>query len=294
MSEVVQIRRSAARPRIEKGRLDAAKHHILYPLAKSTLFLTFLPDGKLIKWTYQPENFMTQQIEPKVAGLLLFPNMTQLDLTGPLEVLGRLPGWRAEIVAPTLEPVRTDKGLVIQPDADISTASEYELFVVPGGPGTDDAMLVPEIVNFVREKSNAAAFIFGICTGSLLLGAAGLLQGRRAGGHWQARDLLSQFGAIPSDDRMTIDGNIYTSGGVTAGIDMALKVAAAVAGDEIAQQIQLQIEYDPEPPFEAGTPFVAPPKIVEQARVANAARRAIRVAAVEKAASRLKAQLSGL
>jgi cyclohexyl-isocyanide hydratase len=233
---------------------------------------------------------MTQSHEIKVAGLLLFPGMTQLDLTGPLEVLGRLPGWRVEIVAPTLEPVRTDKGLVIQPDAAFGTASSYELFVVPGGPGTDDAMLDPEIVRFVRDKSNAAAYIFGICTGSLLLGAAGLLRGRRSGGHWQARDLLSRFGAIPCDDRMTIDGNIYTSGGVTAGIDMALRVAAAVAGDDVAQQIQLQIEYDPEPPFDAGTPFVAPPEIVERARNATAASRAIREAAVEQAAKQLEAR----
>lgn len=231
---------------------------------------------------------MSQHTQTKVAGLLLFPNMTQLDLTGPLEVLGRLPGWRVEIVAPTLAPVRTDKGLVIQPDADFKTASSYELFVVPGGPGTDDAMLDAEIVGFVRERSNAAAYIFGICTGSLLLGAAGLLRGRRSGGHWQARDLLSQFGAIPCDERLTIDGNIYTSGGVTAGIDMALRVVAEVAGEDVAQQIQLQIEYDPEPPFKAGTPFVAPPEIVKRALTATAERRAIRVAAVEEAAKRLE------
>ncbi|WP_321790044.1 DJ-1/PfpI family protein [Paraburkholderia sp. J94] len=230
---------------------------------------------------------MTQQSEIKVAGLLLFQNITQLDLTGPLEVLGRLPGWRVEIVAPTLAPVRAHKGLVIQPDADFGTASPYELFVVPGGPGTDNAILDPKIVEFVRDRANAAAYIFGICTGSLLLGAAGLLRGRRSGGHWQSRDLLSLFGAIPSDDRMTIDSNIYTSGGVTAGIDMALRVAAAVAGDEVAQQIQLQIEYDPEPPFKAGTPLVAPPEIVERALTATARRRAIRVAAVQKAAMRL-------
>jgi cyclohexyl-isocyanide hydratase len=183
--------------------------------------------------------------------------------------------------------VRTDTGLVVQPDADFNTASRYELFAVPGGPGTDDALLDPKIVGFVRDRANAAAYIFGICTGSLLLGAAGVLRGRRAGSHWRARDLLSRFGAIPSDDRMTIDGNIYTSGGVTAGIDMALRVVAAVAGDEVAQQIQLQIEYDPQPPFNAGTPFVAPPEIVERALKATAESRAIRVAAVEKAARQL-------
>lgn len=232
---------------------------------------------------------MTQQYESKVAGLLLLPDVTQLDLTAPPEVLSRLPGWRVEIVAPTLAPVRTDRGLVIQPDADFATASSYELFLVPGGPGIDDAMLEPEIVAFVRDRSNAAAYIVGICTGSLLLGAAGLLRGRRSGCHWQARALLTQFGAIPSDDRLTIDGNLYTSGGVTAGIDLALRIAAAVASDEIAQQIQLQIEYDPQPPFNAGNPFVAPSEIVERVLACTTTRRAIRLAAVEDAARRLKA-----
>ena len=224
----------------------------------------------------------------KIAGLLLFPGMTQLDLTGPLEVLGRMPGWKVEIVAKTTLPIRTDKGLVIQPDADFNSPLHYELFVVPGGPGTDDAMLDPETVDFVLRRSTAASYIFGICTGSLLLGAAGLLEGRRSGGHWQARDLLAKFGATPSDERLTIDGNIYTSGGVTAGIDMALLVAAEVVGEDVAQQIQLQIEYDPEPPFKAGTPFVAPPAIVKRALEATSARRAIRVAAVDKAAETLK------
>ncbi|MBN3727744.1 DJ-1/PfpI family protein [Burkholderia sp. Ac-20379] len=236
---------------------------------------------------------MTQALElappTHVAGLLLFPDMTQLDLTGPLEVLGRLPGWRAEVVAPSRAPVRTDKGLVIQPDADFASASAYDLFVVPGGPGTDEAMLDPRIVGFVRERALAAKHVFGICTGSLLLGAAGLLKGRRAGSHWQARHLLSQFGATPSDARLTIDGKLYTSGGVTAGIDMALQVAAEVAGEDVARQIQLQIEYDPAPPFRAGTPFVAPAGIVERAMASTAARRAIREAAVAKAAARLAA-----
>jgi cyclohexyl-isocyanide hydratase len=221
------------------------------------------------------------------AGLLLFPGMTQLDLTGPFEVLARLPGCAVDVVAKALGPVRTDKGLVISPTTDFRSAPQYDVFAVPGGPGTDDAILDPETVDFVRRQSQGARYVFGICTGSLLLGAAGLLRGRRAGGHWQARDLLAQFGAIVSDDRLTIDGNIFTSGGVTAGIDMAIRVAAEIAGAEAAQQIQLQIEYDPEPPFQAGTPFVAPPAIVERARTASAERRRIREAAVKQAAAAL-------
>ncbi len=223
-----------------------------------------------------------------VAGMLLFPGMTQLDLTGPFEVLARIPGCRVEIVAKHAGPVVTDKGLVITADQDFASAPQYDLIAVPGGPGTDDAILDPETVHFVRQQAEGARYIFGICTGSLLLGAAGLLVGRRSGGHWQARDLLSQFGAIVSDDRMTVDGNIYTAGGVTSGIDMALHVAAVIAGDEAAQQLQLQIEYDPEPPFKAGTPFVAPAVIVERARTATKARRRIREDAVAQAAAALR------
>jgi cyclohexyl-isocyanide hydratase len=217
--------------------------------------------------------------------MLLFPGMTQLDLTGPFEVLARIPGCRVEIVAKHAGPVVTDKGLVITADRDFATAPQYDLIAVPGGPGTDDAILDAETVRFVRHQAEGARYIFGICTGSLLLGAAGLLVGRRSGGHWQARDLLAQFGAIVSDDRMTVDGNIYTAGGVTSGIDMALHVAAVIAGDEAAQQLQLQIEYDPEPPFKSGTPFVAPPAIVERALSATKARRRIREDSVALAAA---------
>jgi cyclohexyl-isocyanide hydratase len=232
---------------------------------------------------------MVESSGSKVAGLLLFPGMTQLDLTGPYEVLARLPGWRVEVVAKTLDAVRTDKGLVIVPDADFSTGSSYAIFAVPGGPGTDKAILDAQTVEFVRRKAMLADYVFGICTGSLLLGAAGLLKGRHAGGHWQARDLLSQFGAIPSDSRLTIDGTIFTSGGVTAGIDMALRVAAEVATADVAQQIQLQIEYDPEPPFQAGTPFTAPRHIVDRALAASSERRLVREAAVAQAAAALRA-----
>lgn len=226
--------------------------------------------------------------DTKIAGLLIFPGLTQLDMTGPYEVLARLPGWRAEIVARTLDPVRTDKGLTLLPTMDFASAPQLDLLVVPGGPGTDDLLLDAEAVAFVRRQGLAADHVFGICTGSLLLGAAGLLRGRRAGGHWSARDLLAQFGATPSDARMTVDGNLYTAGGVTSGIDMALRLAADLVGEDAAQQIQLQIEYDPEPPFRAGTPFVAPPHILERAKAGGASRRALRESLVAQAAARLR------
>ncbi|MBR0652486.1 DJ-1/PfpI family protein [Roseomonas terrae] len=224
-----------------------------------------------------------------VAGILVFPGVTQLDMTGPFEVLARMPGWRVEVVAKARGPVRSDRGLVLHADTDFAAAPQYDLLAVPGGPGTDDAILDADTVDFVRRQGAGAGHVFGICTGSLLLGAAGLLRGRRAGSHWMARDLLPRFGATVSDARMTQDGTIYTAGGVTSGIDMALRVAADLVGEEAAQRIQLAIEYDPEPPFRAGTPFVAPPALVAGVREAAAANRARRAAAVEEAARRLDA-----
>lgn len=229
--------------------------------------------------------------EARIAGLLIFPGLTQLDMTGPYEVLARLPGWRAEIIARTMDPVRTDKGLTILPTLDFASAPQLDLLVVPGGPGTDDLLLDEEAVAFVRRQGQAAEYVFGICTGSMLLGAAGLLRGKRAGGHWSARDLLTQFGATVSDARITVDGNLYTAGGVTSGIDMALKLAADLAGEDTAMQIQLQIEYDPEPPFRSGTPSVAPPHILERTKAAGASRRQSRERLTAQAAARLREEV---
>jgi cyclohexyl-isocyanide hydratase len=220
-------------------------------------------------------------------NLLLFPGVTQLDITGPYEVLVRMPGAQVELVGASIDPVVSDRGLTILPTTTIEAAPACDLLVVPGGPGTDDAILDPDWVGFVRAQAEKARWIFGICTGSLLLGAAGLLRGKRAGGHWLARDLLSQFGATVVDDRMVTDGNIFTSGGVTAGIDMAFRVVAEIAGEEAAKRIQLQIEYDPEPPFRSGTPFKASEETVAAQREAGAARRKLREAAVAKAAAAL-------
>jgi cyclohexyl-isocyanide hydratase len=181
---------------------------------------------------------------PMLVNMILLEGATQLDLTGPYEVLARLPGARIELVAASLAPVTTDRGLTIVPTTTREAAQQADLLVVAGGPGVDEAILEPGWVAFTAEQGQAARWIFGICTGSLLLGAAGLLQGRRAGGHWQARELLAQFGAVVSHERTTIDGNVFTAGGVTAGIDMALKVVAEIAGEETARRIQLQIEYD--------------------------------------------------
>jgi len=182
-------------------------------------------------------------------NIVLVPDMVQLDANGPYEVLARTPGWTIDFVAASLEPVRTERGLTMLPTKTRETASGSDLFVVPGGSGIDRAMLDPDWVAYTRREAERARFVFGVCTGSLLLAASGVLEGRRAGGHWLSRALLAEFGVIPSDERTTIDGKFYTSGGVTAGIDMALRVVADLVDEATARKIQLQIEYDPAPPF---------------------------------------------
>jgi len=220
---------------------------------------------------------------------LLFEGLTQLDLTGPYEVLARAPGFEIEFVAKSMAPVRSDRGLVLMPTTTIAQARSCDLLVVPGGPGTDDAILDGEWVGFTRRQAASARHVLGICTGSLLLGAAGLLKGRRSSCHWQAREFLTHFGAIPSEERMCVDGSMFTSGGVTSGIDMALRVVGILCGHAAAQQIQLQIEYDPEPPYPGGTPRTSEPAVVEQCLEATKSRRLIRQAAVLKAARAMAA-----
>jgi cyclohexyl-isocyanide hydratase len=223
-----------------------------------------------------------------LVNMVLVKDMVQLDLTGPYEVLSRVPGWKVELVASSLDPVRTDRGLTILPTITRDAAKLPDLFVVPGGTGIDTAMVDPAWIEFARDQANAAKHVFGICTGSLLLAAAGLLTGRKAGAHWQARDLLARFGAIPCHDRMVTDGKYYTSGGVTSGIDMALRVVGDIAGKETAQKIQLQLEYDPAPPFSGGTPFTSPPHIVDAVRQMSVQRRASRERLVEQAVAAME------
>lgn len=222
-------------------------------------------------------------------NFLLFTGLTQLDLTGPYEVLIRAPGATVDFVGESMNPVVSDRGLALLPTVTLTTARRCDLLVVPGGPGTDNAILDTRWVEFTRHQALTAKYVFGICTGSLLLGAAGLIHGKRSAGHWQARDLLTQFGAIVSNERMCIDGNIFSAGGVTSGIDMAIKVVALIYGDETAKQIQLQIEYDPQPPFSGGTPYTSDEGTVASCLAASNARRLIREKAVQTAALNLQA-----
>lgn len=192
---------------------------------------------------------------------VLFPGLTQLDLTGPLQVLHRLPESRTLIAARALDPVPSDCGLSLVPTTTFAACPRVDLLCVPGGFGVSGAIADPELLAFVRRAGAEARYVTSVCTGAFVLGAAGLLAGRRATTHWAYRDLLGEVGALREDARVVRDGRVFTGGGVTAGIDFALTVAAEVAGAEVAQAIQLGVEYDPAPPFDAGSPERAPAAI---------------------------------
>jgi cyclohexyl-isocyanide hydratase len=221
------------------------------------------------------------------SGLLVFPNLTQLDMTGPYEVLARMPGAETLLLWKTLDPVVTERGLAILPSVTFAECPPLDLLLVPGGPGVNPLLEDAETLDFVRRAAAAARYVVSICTGALVLGAAGLLRGRRAATHWMSRDLLPAFGAEPSLERVVQDGSIITGGGVTAGIDVALTVVAEIAGRRAAEAIQLDIEYDPLPPFTAGSPERAEPALVEAARARAAARQRERAERVARAAARL-------
>ncbi len=200
--------------------------------------------------------------DPFRIGFLLFPRFTQLDLTGPYEILSRMPGGELHLVAKTLDPVRSDRGLQIVPTTTLAACPPLDLVCVPGGPGTNDTLTDQEILDFLRRTAVSARYVTSVCTGSLTLGAAGLLKGRRAACHWLSRDMLRRFGAEPVAERVVIDGKFISGGGVTAGIDFALKVVEQLHGREMAEAIQLAVEYDPQPPFDTGSPERAPAAIV--------------------------------
>jgi len=207
----------------------------------------------------------------RLIGMLIFPRLTQLDMTGPYEVLARLPNTKVHLVAHTLDPVKTDRGMMIVPTVTIADCPQLDLVMVPGGPGQQDLMEDPVVLEFLQRQARGVKYITSVCTGSLVLGAAGLLKGKRATSHWAAIDHLTVLGAIPVNDRVVVDGNIVTGAGVASGIDFALAVAAILEGEEVARQIQLQIEYDPAPPFNSGSPKTAAPELLATLRARGAA-----------------------
>lgn len=220
-------------------------------------------------------------------GMLLFPNVTQLDLTGPWEVFSGMPDTVVHVIWKRIEPVKAVKGLKLLPDTTYADCPPLDLVCVPGGPGMNDLLTDSETLAFLRAHAQSARYVTSVCTGSLVLGAAGLLKGKRAAAHWTSRDMLAAFGAIPDARRVVVDGRVITGGGVTAGIDFALAVAAELHGPELAQAIQLGIEYAPAPPFDSGDPERAPRHLVEATLQRAAPMLEIRRAQVAKAAAAL-------
>jgi cyclohexyl-isocyanide hydratase len=192
--------------------------------------------------------------EPIRVAFLLFPQVTQLDLTGPAQVLSRLGNARVELVAKSRDPVATDAGFALLPTATFAEVPAAEILCVPGGFGTVAAMEDEETLGWVRQVAADAQWVTSVCTGSLLLAAAGLLRGYRAACHWASRDQLAWFGAEPVAERVVFDRNRVTGGGVTAGIDFALALTARIRGADHARLVQLALEYDPSPPFDSGSP----------------------------------------
>ena len=200
-------------------------------------------------------------------AFLLFDGITALDAVGPYEVLSRLPSAEARFVAADPGPKRTENDmLALVADASLADVPRPEIVVVPGGFGTRRLLDDEEVLDWVRGAHESSRWTTSVCTGSLVLAAAGVLTGVRATSHWLQLDLLEELGARPARERVVEEGKIITAAGVSSGIDMALRLAAHLAGDEVAQAIQLSIEYDPEPPFDAGSPDKAPPHIVERLR----------------------------
>jgi cyclohexyl-isocyanide hydratase len=199
-------------------------------------------------------------------GLLLYPDLTQLDLTGPAQVFSRAPGAKMHYVWKAIEPVPSDAGLSLMPTVTFKDCPQLDLICVPGGAGQTALMSDEETLGFLRKQAEHAKYVTSVCTGSLVLGAAGLIKGYKSACHWMYRDYLPTFGAIPVNARVVKDRNRISGGGVTAGIDFALTVVAEIWGEETAKLIQLYLEYNPQPPFDCGSPERAGPELAAKAR----------------------------
>ncbi len=200
-------------------------------------------------------------------GAIVFPEIDQMDLTGPFEVFSALPDTTFHLLWKEISPIRDMKGLILTPTSTFGQAPRLDLLLVPGGWGQEALMDDEAVLGFIRAQAADARYTMSVCTGSLICGAAGLLRGVKATTHWSAHHLLKYFGAIPVDARVVVDGKHVSAAGVTSGIDGALRAAALLTDERTAQLIQLFMEYAPEPPFEGGTPQTAPAELVEAARV---------------------------
>jgi cyclohexyl-isocyanide hydratase len=220
-------------------------------------------------------------------GSLVYPNMDQADFTAPFEVLSRIPESTFFVIGKHRNPIQDVRGLILTPEITFEEAPPLHVLVVPGGTGQEELMNDEVTLSFIREQSSAARYVFSVCTGALLCGAAGLLRGVKATTHWAAFFLLEYFGALPVNSRVVVDGKYVSAAGVTAGLDGALWLASLLRGDEVAQQIQLSIEYSPAPAFNAGSPLTAPSEIVSTVRNSFQKISERRLATARKAAARL-------
>ena len=231
--------------------------------------------------------YVAAMTKPLTIGMVLFPDFTHLDLTGPFEVFGRIPGARVRAVAASTAPVTSDTGLHMVPDLTLAESPQFDVVCVPGGPGINAMLEDRELLDWLVAQAKGARYLTSVCSGALILGAAGLLRGYRAATHWLSMDFLPLFGATPVAERVVVDRNRITGGGVTAGIDFGLVVAARLTDDATAQRIQLMMEYDPAPPFDAGSPDRADPAIVQAVRVQGATYLDARREIARRAAARL-------
>jgi cyclohexyl-isocyanide hydratase len=215
-------------------------------------------------------------------GFLLFPQVTQLDMTGPAQVLSRVPGARTHYIWKTLSPVATDAGFSIVPTATFETAPQLEVLIVPGGYGTIALLEDTETLAFLKRQGDAAKYVCSVCNGSMVLGAAGLLQGYKSACHWAWGQTLDTFGAEWVQERVVRDRNRFSGGGVTAGIDFGLTLAAELAGEQTAKLLQLAFEYDPAPPFDSGSPAKAGPELEALVRGVMAQRTVDMAATLER------------
>jgi cyclohexyl-isocyanide hydratase len=224
---------------------------------------------------------------PLQIGLVIFPKVTQLDFTGPLQVFSSVPGAKVHLIWKRIEPVATDTVLTLTPTISFADCPQLDVICIPGGMGADDMVNDAEMLDFLRRQAAGAKYITSVCTGSLVLGAAGLLRGFRATTHWSAMDHLAPFGAVPTKTRVCVDRNRITGGGVTAGIDFALTLVSIMIDRPTAEMIQLRLEYNPAPPFNSGSPDTAPPEILARMKEIIAPAQARRGEAIGRAAARL-------
>jgi cyclohexyl-isocyanide hydratase len=224
---------------------------------------------------------------PLQIGLVMFPKVTQLDMTGPLQVFAALPGAKPHLIWKRIEPVASDSVLTLTPTTTFADCPQLDVICVPGGAGTNDMVNDEEMLIFLRKQAEGTKYITSVCTGSLVLGAAGLLRGYRAATHWTAMEFLEPFGAIPANTRVCVDRNRITGGGVTAGIDFALTLVSILVDRKTAEMIQLGLEYNPAPPFNAGSPEIAPADVLASMKERLSATQPRRSEAMHRAAARL-------